>query len=557
MTPLSATSLPASLVEAESPLDRVASWVHRRRRMLFGLAILLHIVSFSGVWRPGPDSSLFRAAARNLAERGEFAANALQTLEMNAGFPYLLSWLHAAMGERAWPALLLIHLCAMGAAAMAFLLIRRVVDAKIATLVALLLLVNVTFVRHSIEILADIPFMFACMTFLYGYERCVAGVAAHRAAPALRAQTRAGLGGGLGSRVGSGVGVGIGVGVVLMAAGVLGMASLRVVFLLPVAAIAAELAWRALATRSRAVIGVSLLLIVTMAAMIALVRVLDPRLGEGATLLSKERQILDLFHRAPEVLKRSWDFCFMHLFAKVTPTAMFGNRVGVVPIDLLISGAVLISGLMLARRRVAWGVLVGLCFLQWLLFFPDQRYFLPILPLLIVGWCDLTNWVARRMAARFSSAWGVRVAAGMIGLMLIANTARSLGFAIEQRRGGLLEHHENGRYDQLPELAAWAQANLSPDAVILADPLLSGPLHYWSRLRTVTPELYERFQGSLDDAAIVVLLPPDASMRNWMAAMRLGVGPEIVSITSPTTGRTVGLARLSSARVAPASAPSH
>jgi len=116
---------------------------------------------------------------------------------------------------------------------------------------------------------------------------------------------------------------------------------------------------------------------------------------------------------------------------------------------LLLAGVGLLyaAGILLLRRRLLWGLLVGFFLLQWLLFLPDVRYFLPILPLLIYAWWRAARWTLAVVPGRA----GASVAIVMIGLWVAMNAGRTVGVVIDQRRVPFTEHHENGRYAGIEE----------------------------------------------------------------------------------------------------------
>jgi hypothetical protein len=209
----------------------------------------------------------------------------------------------------------------------------------------------------------------------------------------------------------------------------------------------------------------------------------------------------------------------------VTPAAVLGNRIGIRPVDLTLTVLIIVTGVLLVRRRVLWGVLVGIFFVQWSIFYPDQRYFLPILPLLMLAWWDTSLWLARRLPRP-----GLTLAASVLFLALM-NFGRCLGFVLEQRGAPFLRYYLKGRYESLPEAAAQAKAQLPGNAVILCAEQFAEPMSYFSRLRTIAMYQDHFLSAVPQDRPLFVLLPGDDHLLDAMRAG--GLRPGGAEITIP------------------------
>jgi len=490
--------------------DQFLRAVDSYRRWLLGAAALLLLASFSQHWRITPDSAIFLGIARNLSEGRGFTFNEQQVTSVNAGFPYLLSATRLLGVDPIVSGNLLMLAFGFASLVLVYLLMLRHAGRPLAVLVTLLTAVNGTFLRHSCEILADIPFFFCCTLALLGYELTYPRAAASGpggdpvAADQKTKTTRLALA------------------AALVLLGLAGMASLRIVFLGPLAAILIDLLWRTRRSRFKwaLIAGAAGVLLVALA-----IRLADPRMANGFTLLSKERELLQVFQNLPATASRVASFNAPELFTDVTPRAIFGNKLGIWPLDVAVSFAVLGAGAVLIRRRLAWTALVAIYFVQWLLIFPDSRYFLPVLPLIILGWWDL----AVLLSARSSPRWQRASLVMLIALLAIPNVIRSVGFAFEQHQQPFLARYMRGRFQDLPEFAADARKKLPADAVVITNPQFAAPLHYFSGMRTI-PTVGPTLLTPLPEGRpVFALLPAAPEFDAAIKALRLKRTSEIVS----------------------------
>lgn len=454
--------------------DQILHAVDSYRRWLLAFAAILLFASFSPHWRITPDSALFMGIARNLDEGRGFTFNEQVVTSVNAGFPYLLASARSVAADPIIVGNLLMMVTGMASLVLVYLLVMRQAGRSLAVLVTVLTATNGTFLRHSCEILADIPFFFCCMIALLGYEQTYPKHGVDSARDSARAGGRLILAS------------------AFIVIGLAGMASLRIVFLGPLFAILIDLLWRARRSRFKwaVIAGGAGVLLVALA-----IRLADPRMAGGFTLLGKERELLETLRDFPATASRVLSFNAPQLFTDITPRAIFGNKIGVWPLDVAISLAVLIAGVVLLRRRVAWAVLIIIYFVQWLLIFPDVRYFLPVLPLLILGWWDLSVLATGRLTPRCQRA----ALFALFALLAVPSTARSIGFAFEQHQRPFLSRYLRGRFQDLPEFAPRARKMLPTDAILLTSGQFAGPMHYFSGIRTIATV----------GATLPVPLPPD------------------------------------------------
>lgn len=481
------------------PAAPVLAWIDARRWWLCGFALVLHAASFSGVWRVVPDSATYLTAARGMIEGPGLVANESAYTHGLAGFPVLLALLHRVFGTMIVPGVAVVHLAGLASLVVVYLLLQRHAGRPLAVLITFLVAVNAVYLRHCGELLADMPFLLGSCCTLLGYELTYATPQDRR--PLRRAALAAAL----------------------MLGGIALMASMRIVVLVVLVAIAADLLWRHRRGRAKwAALGVCL----AAAAVALVVRLSDPRMSDGWQLLPKERYLLASVTNLGMRLERIADFTFGELVLRVTPGAILGNRIGVWPLDFLITAFVFAAGIALVRRRVAWGVLVALCLVQWLFFFPDARYFLPVTPLLVLGWWDGAEAIAGRLSARR----GRQLMLATLALLAAPNIFRDVGFVVEQHRSPFLKFYQGGRYDGVPELARRIESETPKDLVILADDKFANPLHHWTRRRTVTLIEGRDLEPIPDGRPLALFLPASAAMRAAVEAQGLVIGESTLSV---------------------------
>ncbi|MBS0189835.1 MAG: hypothetical protein U0573_13370 [Phycisphaerales bacterium] len=496
--------------------EQVLAWIDARRWWLFALAAIIHMCSFNGQWHIVPDSAVFLGISENLVQGRGFMNNGEPVTNIQPGFPFVLAAVRATGIDVVPGSLIVVHSLGILTLWLVFLLLRRAAGRPIAVLVTFLTAVSAVFLRHCLEILADIPFMFGCVLMLLGYEWTFP--------PADKARQHASDQRPI-------------AGSILVALAIAFMASMRLVVLGPLAALVLDVAWRVRRSRAKWF----MLLGAGGAVVLALtVRLADPRMAGGFKLLQKEREIVQRLADFPSTLSRSLHSTLPDLLLNVTPRAFFGNKAGFAPADLLLTALILVSGVALVRRRILWGALVFILFAQWAIFFADTRYFLPILPLLYLGWWDtgvrLSSWCARPGAAR-----GVLIAS--ILLVAAPNLARSVGFVLEQHRSPFYEHYLRGRYENLRAIGSAAHAQLPPDSVVLCAEQFAEPFHLFSQIRTIGAFESNLLKPVPRDRPLFILLPGDDNFDKALKAAGVTEGETVLSMSRLSDPRPIRIAR--------------
>jgi hypothetical protein len=512
-------SVAAGPVAAEQtlPSARLAAWVDRHRWWLMLAVAAVFVAAFNGQWRIGPDSALHMTIARSLVQGEGFSYPTGYEDVVNPGLPYLIAGGFALFGVGN---VLAVHvaMAVLGVASLVlvYALVRRRFDRPTAVIVMVMLAVTETFFRYSFHLLTDMPFLVGVALLLLGYEYAFSPRWA--------------------------------LGLVMVAAGVAVMTMFRSVALTMMAALLVTLLMQAIGGGKR----MRLLLVgaVALAAM-GLARSFDPRTATATELIRDESRVLQrLIAQLPDTIMHALRENLPTLLTESTAEAVFSVDFGAV-VSGVLAAAVLVVAARLLAIRLLWAMIVIMFFVQWLLFLPSDRYFLPILPLLLIAWWQSALWLERRCARR----WQWAVLAAMVVLWMAPNVIRTAGFVVEQRRRPFLATYERGRYVAMKDLAGRLPSVLKDGDIVIAS---QGPvLCYFSglpvmdskelwRATDAEPKRVARFLSGYDN--VYVLMPLKGNHQRLLKAVHVNeVRPLLESVDD---GRSGGW-RLCKARIKP------
>ncbi len=476
---------------------RRPGWLKRRGSWGVAGLVLLYALAFNGQWRMGPDTAIYLEIGRNIVEgRGFVHPTGLQHMA-NPGLPHLIAGIMRVLPQWAViPALLLVmQLCAAAILTLNYILLRLHTNRDNAIAATALLAISALFFRMSLEILTDIPFMLGVMLMLVGWELWM------RRGRLMRWATAAWG---------------------LIALGLALMAAMRIVVLVPAAALLLTLLIQALRQRRYKLLALAACVAIAP----VLLRLADPRPSSRGLVL-KERQILQRFLDLPDTLANAWH-TNVPMLIDTTANMIAGQNVfesWCVP-EILLTIAVFGFALTLNRKRVLWQLMVGLFLVQWLLFLPDVRYTLPILPLVVFGWWRASRWV---VLVGLKNRLGLLLGSLMIAFFIFMNLLRVGGEIVEQRGVPFDEHYRRGSYQQLPTLAMMVGKVSMPDVWLVARNDFSAPLTFMARrpcvshwddgLNHIPPGVPVYLVTPLDDATAQALaqhphwrIDPEASL---------------------------------------------
>ncbi|MEM7626641.1 MAG: hypothetical protein AAF333_13685 [Planctomycetota bacterium] len=473
-------------------LDRTRGW------WFVGLAVL-YAAGFNGQWLITPDSAVHVDAARVWSEGGEPAVSPEMLEKIQPGLGLVLGLVGGGsriLSGDGWPTSLLM----LGFAAAVLVLTYRLMilhaDRPTAVLMVLLLGTNKLFYSMSLFLLTEMPFTVGLVLLLWGHER--------------RLKLKQGLP----------------VSLAMMAAGVLVMAAFRSVAAVVVAGyLLAELT-RVVGRRDQRRLG--LILIGVGAAAGTMLWIGSSAVRDDVSIFENTLRSITLDH----LLTNAREF-----YDAILPEAAAGLAVPP-PFSWAVTAAVAGAGLALLRVRWLWAVLVSVFALQWLVFLPDIRYALPLLPVVIYGGWTLLIAVASRLPR-----WPGHALFGFVTFCVVAANLVGIGFTIaEQRSAPFYDAYRNGKYAPVREIAE-AVRRESADAdttVVLTSRRVWPELAAWSgrpAVATVDPA------AGVKPGALVVL-PLAELPRAELAEAGLTWGPALAEAHDPLTGETWALHRL-------------
>ncbi len=458
------------------------------------------LIGFNGQWRPGPDSAIYSTIGRHLAEGRGFTHPTGHEWLANPGLPYLIAGTFKLFGvDVMWPAVTLMFLCAAGTLALTYLWMRLHARRGVAVIVTVLLAINSTFYRLSLDVLTDIPFLFGVMLLLVGYELTE------------RAGRREVMGW------------------VLIATGMGVMAAFRLVFVVVAAALMVALLVKAIRRQQWRRLATAALLL----AIPFVIRELDPRPTDSTGLVPKESRVVnDLLHNAPTVLRMAVTELLPLLLSDATPNAMLGNQLdgqGII-LDGLITIVTFFAGLLLIRRRLLWGLIVLFFLIQWLLFGFVPRYFLPILPILIYGWWRYCCWLALVIMPHRT---GYYVASFLLVLYVGMNLGRTAGFVIEQRTVPFMVHYVRGQHEGIMELGHEIRRLTPPDAWVVTPEKWQAIMTFASDRRVAAWE-WPSMPTDQSPAKVYVVEPSDDPTRQMIKSRGWELSEPLCSFTRRT-----------------------
>lgn len=464
----------------ETPAARLLKWADRRRGWLFAGVLVLHALAYNGQWRVSPDSALYAELGRNLAEGTGFSYQGEPHTWVEPGLPYAIGFSFRHFGiDNFHPVMLAMLACSVAALSLTYALFTLHAGRPVAVVVTVLLGVSETFFRYGFHLFTDMPFLTAVMAFLLGYELLVRNP--RRASPWL-----------------------------LVAAATLFMVAFRPAVITFVGAVGLTCAWHLLRGPGRmrhVVLGGVVL------AMFFGFRLVDPRRGVASAGETQRESMLKslLGDRLGFAVKRMASEWVPMLLEETTTEAVFGMQLGP-GISSVVSAGIIAAGVLLVRRRVLWGAWVAATIAQMAFWLPRERYYLPILPLLLFAMWNAGNWLAARMPVRWRGLAPIVIVVALVGPNLVYIGT----FIFDQRRRPFLSHYERGEKLRIISLAKTLESDLPPDATLIAEH--GRELSYFSRRRVIDPLTarrtpptdaeYDRLRRKLaEDPSVFVLLP--------------------------------------------------
>src|SRR5207253_2896005 len=95
-------------------LKPITDAIVRFRWWFFVGIALIYIAAFNGSWRIGRDSAIYRGLGHNLATTGKYTFGSFSRQQIYPGLPIMLMGLEKVFDDSALPAVVLMHLMALG-----------------------------------------------------------------------------------------------------------------------------------------------------------------------------------------------------------------------------------------------------------------------------------------------------------------------------------------------------------------------------------------------------------------------------------------------------------
>jgi hypothetical protein len=511
----------------DAPLHaRLLAWADRHRYWLLVIIPVLYLAAFNGQWRVSPDSALYASLGRNLAEGKGYTYQGERHTWVEPGFPYLISGGFRLAGpEQFWPTLLVLTLLSFVALWIFYRLMRLHAGRPTAVVLTAMLALNETFFRYPYHLFTDTPFLVGVLTFLLGYERLIQGKdeGGGRRDDAESFESRSSFILHLSSFFPW----------LLIALGTFVMVATRPAIWTFMGALVAATAWHILRGPNR--LRHVVILAVACCSVLAY-RAVDPRFRKdpaGAAPQVKtsvvESRLKDLvLHRTGLMIRRTMTEMVPLMFEEVAVEGIYGSRLAP-GVNSLLTAATIGLGLLLMRDRPLWGLFIGATFAQMLIHLPRERYFLPILPLLLYALWQAAVWIELRLRGVAGRAAFVTVVVLTSGL----NAAICVGDVIEQHRKPFLAYYEGGRYVPLIDLSRAMAGTVGEEDVVIAqeDRVVS----YYSRRKTLPPITARRwaaapaelsaFRAALEAAPQVFVLLPGEKVEALIEQWSIEVDP--------------------------------
>lgn len=447
------------------PENKLLELIPRCRWIYFALVGLLILLAFNGKWRVGRDSAAYRGLGHQLATTGDYifrgkhqiASYSDQQDTRYPGMPLLLAGIEKIFGRGDWAAVLIVTLSAIGTLLVTYRLMKPALPYWLTIAVTFGVGVNGRFLEHANEILSDVPFLLGVMLSLLAFDRLE---------KARCTKSR-------------------GISLTLLILGLLLAATMRPTFWVLAIALAGTCVWGIFMpthagqkpedARPRKIACLLTLTVLGIAAVLFSL-VLDLRKG-GVGYEGKMMGRLGDFQN--KVLEQLPENAYS-LFEQTLPESFFGTQLGpgFIPLgekyrigfSTIYSLVVIISGVLLVRRNVFWGLFVFLTVVTMTAFGSVPRYFIMILPLLLAGWGLHVLWVSQRFKML-----GMKELITFVGLgMVVAPNLISCANLIREQRGlarpregfkqvGFMKAYHVGKWDGVDKVAAMIRDHVAPE----------------------------------------------------------------------------------------------
>ncbi|QOV87356.1 ArnT family glycosyltransferase [Humisphaera borealis] len=501
--------------------DRVLSMADRYRYWLLALTLVLYIAGFNAQWRLEPDSALYLSIGRNLVEGQGYTFHGKDHRLAYPGVPMLFAAIFKVFGTGSLvPHLVVLWLMGLATLALVYRLFFLHAGRPTAVLMTFGVAISRVFYRYTFELLTDLPFLFGVMAFFVGYEAIF-----HRRSGKTGEESRV-------------AGRAIWLDGVLMLAGLAIAISTRPSMLALVLAAVLSAIWSLVRGKAR---WGHLVVAALIVAAVAVFYVKDPRsensAGSVSTSYAEEDQLFNLNVESLVQFARKAGGNAWEVLNGAVVKASFGLQV-VPGLNAILSVTVLLAGILLVRTRPLWGMWV-LATLAMVLLVPKplDRYFLPVVPVLVFAWWNFVRWAE----SRFTAIRGRYVFLLLFGLGGICNILSTVDFVIQNRRLPFLTYYKEGRYASVYDVAKMIESSTPPSGSV-GDPKTTWVavpdkfariLSFLSRRYCIEPDRYSALDPRTQNVFVLTPLRSQQSESDsarqptevWLQSRGAGIEP--------------------------------
>jgi hypothetical protein len=198
--------------------------------------------------------------------------------------------------------------------------------------------------------------------------------------------------------------------------------------------------------------------------------VVDPRIkGFHPFSGGYEREAIDLIGDNSSRLMN-----LVHVLNKQLPAGFFGEQLSLgsirvsgakySPTSVLGSILLVASVGLIARRHLLWAIFAWFMIATTVVYSDEPRYYLMILPILLLGWLMMLVRLGRRLPGR----WGDVLLGVGLGLVTLNNITASIHFVKEQRAGSkFLTEYRDGKWPPVIRMAELIRKKVPPGETVL------------------------------------------------------------------------------------------
>jgi len=425
----------------------------RHRNVLWGILIGIYALAFTGQWRVGRDSALYRGLAHALASGRGYTFGEFGSRQVYPGLPVLLAGLEKVFSLAAWPGILVMHAMALGCLIFTYKLVRLRYPEWLAILVTFVVGINGWFIELTNELLTDIPFLLGLLAALYGWERL--RIALLDDANQDRKKFIRPL--------------------VYLILGLALAAVMRPTFWVLAIAWVMVCIWGLIAGPKRKFYAICLGILLVIWLVVAL---LDPRIRgfnplkggyEQDAIRSLEQVKQNVRKNIPDMTDKELNFSFFG--QRWWPTAIRRPHLYIPGMTDVMSVLVIVGALMLWRVNPLWTLLVLFTIAVTLVMTVVPRYYIMVLPLLVLGWFLLTIKIAQLVPRR----WVEVVLIVSIAIVVGMNFTRAVRVIGEQHAWNAESDEEGPKWEyvidmgkRVNELVPQGEKVIAPGASIMA-----------------------------------------------------------------------------------------